>query len=122
MKKFSFSDIKIDDPESFSSVLKKGEMFESFNFLVYALLDENLQSLKFGMIAGKKIGSAVKRNRIKRLVREFFRLNKYRIKEGIFVIKPKKNCNIKDYNDVKKEFEFLFNKNNLFKNNKIIMD
>lgn len=31
---------------------------------------------RFGVVAGRKVGGAVKRNRIKRLLREFFRLNK----------------------------------------------
>lgn len=31
---------------------------------------------RFGTVVGRKVGGAVRRNRIKRLLREFFRLNK----------------------------------------------
>ena len=32
---------------------------------------------RFGAVVGRKVGGAVRRNRIKRLLREFFRLNKH---------------------------------------------
>jgi ribonuclease P protein component len=37
---------------------------------------------RLGLVVSKKVGIAVKRNRIKRVIREVFRLNKHRIKSG----------------------------------------
>lgn len=45
-------------------------------------LDSNEGLRKFGVVAGKKTGNAVERNRIKRIGREFFRLNKGIFPEG----------------------------------------
>ena len=43
------------------------------------------------MAVGKKLGSAVRRNRIKRVVRECFRLHRYDIPDGLdIVVVPKR--------------------------------
>ena len=48
---------------------------KTLHFLLFQRKNEN--SIKrFGMVVGRKAGGAVRRNRIKRLLREFFRLNK----------------------------------------------
>jgi len=43
-------------------------------------------SSRLGITVGKKFGNAVKRNRIKRLIREFFRLDKQRIPVGYDIL------------------------------------
>ena len=39
----------------------------------------SLPQRRLGITVGKHVGTAVKRNRVKRLIREFFRLNKARL-------------------------------------------
>lgn len=58
---------------------------------------------RIGIIVSKKIGNAVKRNRIKRLIRTFFRLNKHRLENVDYVFIPKKNINTFNYNDIERE-------------------
>ncbi len=61
---------------------------------------------RLGTAVGKKVGNAVKRNRIKRLLREFFRLNKNRFPESQdTVIIAKKGIKTLTYRDVYAELE-----------------
>lgn len=67
--------------KEYSRIYQNGIRLYSENFLV--LLHPNDKEIsRLGITAGKKIGNAVKRNRAKRLLREFFRLNKDRLPQG----------------------------------------
>jgi len=61
--------------QQFLNVFKTGLRKESRNFI--CILRENgLHWRRLGLTVGKRTGNAVARNRIKRLLREFFRRNK----------------------------------------------
>jgi ribonuclease P protein component len=52
------------------------------HFLLFKSKNEVLER-RFGVVVSRKIRGAVKRNRIKRLLREFFRLNKQLFRERV---------------------------------------
>lgn len=56
----------------FQRVFKTGHSILS-RYLVVYFLPNSFESLRFGFCAGKKIGTAVVRNRVKRLLREAVR-------------------------------------------------
>ncbi|MFA6807587.1 MAG: ribonuclease P protein component [Eubacteriales bacterium] len=66
----------------FKKVFSSGKSFASKYVIVYISRGKT----KFGFIASKKIGNAVKRNRAKRLMREALRLNYGKIKDGYQII------------------------------------
>jgi ribonuclease P protein component len=122
LKSLKFSYLRLKNSKSFSFVIKKGRRFVSPNFFVYLLdlsyLNNYNGDMKFklAITVSRRCGSAVKRNRIKRLIREFFRLNQRRINNNLwFVIRIKDNCNVIKYRDISDEFEKLFVKANIFR-------
>ena len=69
----------------FNRVYSKGRSLSNREIVIYVLEDENLRG-KVGFAAGKKLGCAVIRNRVKRLLREAYRLNQYHIKPNCAII------------------------------------
>lgn len=60
--------------EDFQSVFKSGKSVANRQFVVYTLAKSDQSPTRFGLSISKKIGNAVTRNRIKRLVKEVIRL------------------------------------------------
>jgi ribonuclease P protein component len=76
MALFTFSkEERIRRRADYQRTLKEGSKFDSPYFRV-CICDNRLPHRRLGVTVGKRIGSAVQRNRVKRLIREFFRLNK----------------------------------------------
>ena len=69
----------------FKIVHAKGKSFANREMVIYFLRDEKIAG-KVGFAAGKKLGNAVIRNRVKRLLRESYRLNKNKISSDFALI------------------------------------
>ena len=68
-------DERIRSKRDYLTVYQQGVRSHSRHFTVIAHRNPTGKK-RLGITVGKKVGNAVKRNRIKRLLREFFRLNK----------------------------------------------
>jgi ribonuclease P protein component len=65
--------------EQFDLLYREGRRFNNSNFLVLARIN-SLPHARLGLsISAKAVGNAVNRNRVKRAIREYFRLNLHRL-------------------------------------------
>ena len=81
LKKFSFKKKdKILKRREFLQMQKCGKKIQDRNFIII-YSDGRFEKKRIGITVSKKLGNAVKRNKIKRLIREHFRMNRDKIAE-----------------------------------------
>ena len=100
---------RLKNPEQFQTVYKSkqwgGSKHFTFNVLAQDGLADNLAHGVIGPTVSKKVSKrAVDRNRIKRQIREYYRLRQYEINNAHLVITAKPSC--KNAND-KERYESL---------------
>ena len=99
----------------FKKVYSGGKNFWNRNLILY-IRKNKLEESRFGVTITKKIGNAVVRNKIKRRIREIYRLNMYRIKDGydlIFI--PKKNVVDISYKELESALIHILKLSNMLK-------
>ncbi len=98
---------RITQPQDFRMVMKFGKRASSRSFIFFIRKSEN-SFHRLGIVVKKEIGPATFRNRMKRYVREFFRLNKGQIKGSYDIILiVKKGCSLRGYQEAEKELRKL---------------
>jgi ribonuclease P protein component len=98
---------RIRKSSEFAQVFKKGRRLKFAGFRVCAMKN-NLDYSRIGLSAGKRLGGAVRRNRIKRRIRELFRQNKGKFSTGFdMVFMPDSKCASMDWEELRKGFEQL---------------
>ena len=99
-------DVRLKKEKDFNLVFKKGKrIYASSLTLVYFPSSQ----LKVGYAVSKKHGNSVKRNRIKRLLRESFRSFTINRNNFFFVFLPKV-CEEYSLDNFKKDMEFILKK------------
>lgn len=74
----------------------------------------------FGVCVSKKNGNSVSRNKIKRWVREVYKINEESLKKGlniVFLVKKDVTFKNANYNELKLEIEKLLLEEKLYENN-----
>ena len=98
---------RIRSPQDFRKVMRTGRKLSSRNFVLFIKKNNNLFN-RLGIVVKKEIGPATFRNRMKRYIREFFRLQKHRIKGSFdIILMVRKGCSINRYREVEEELRRL---------------
>ena len=113
-KKFSFRrHERLQFRKDFQLALRHGSRRQTQNFTII-LWPNAMQFSRLGITVSKKVGNAVKRNRVKRCLREFFRLHKHKLPPSHdLVIVAKREAATLDYHDVREELAAVLIENNL---------
>jgi len=97
--------------KDFKAVFKKGKSY-AYRFIRIKVLKNDLEFSRFGIIIGLKVSKkAVERNKARRRLSEFIRLERDRIKKGFdVVILTDSEIVKKDYQEIKQAMFILFEK------------
>lgn len=103
----------LKNKKDFDITFKKGKNFANKNLIFY-YRKNNLKTNRYGIIITKKIGKAVKRNYLRRIIKE--NLMKIELYEGydILIIVRKKPYLI-DYNEMRGSLLHIFKNNRLLR-------
>ncbi|MDQ0163727.1 ribonuclease P protein component [Bacillus alveayuensis] len=114
---------RIKKNEDFQKVFKNGKSMANRQFVIYILDRPEEKEFRLGLSVSKKVGKAVVRNKIKRLIRQVFLEEKENIAKGKdYVIIARKPAADMNYHEVRKSLFHLFYKTNIYlksKKNKV---
>lgn len=98
--------------KDFVNVNRLGKKDHTAHFTILCL-GNRLGITRLGITVSKRTGNAVKRNRIKRLIREFYRVHKAHLPQGYdIVIIAKKGADHLDFWKIKQELGEFFSVKN----------
>ena len=102
---------RLKSTRDFKKVFKEGRKVTSSHFVLYSLSNK-LGDSRLGIsISSRNIPLSTRRNRIKRIVREFWRLRKPDYKDDKdFVLVVKRGTDELPNEDIVKEIDYIFNK------------
>lgn len=104
----------------FRNVLTKGKYYSGKN--IEAFIKDNNKNCNFlGLAISVKTAKAVRRNKIKRLIRENYKILEPKIKNGksiVFLWKKKADVKNATFDNIKSDMNSIFEKSNM-KNNEI---
>ena len=100
----------------FNHVLRKGKFYVKKQIIVY-IKNNKIDKNRIGIAINTKLCNAVKRNHLKRLIRESYYKNKDLLKKGydiVFLWNKNTNIEIADYHQIKEEMENIFKQADLY--------
>ncbi|MBS2971106.1 ribonuclease P protein component [Metabacillus sp. KIGAM252] len=102
---------RIKKNEDFQQVFRKGKSIANRQFVIYTLHREEEKEFRLGLSVSKKIGNAVTRNRVKRLVKQIFLEEKDFLSTGKdYIVIARKPAAELNYEEVRNSLFHLFKK------------
>ena len=105
---------RLSKREDFSKVYRSGKSAANQQFVVYSMPNPDIAHFRAGVSASKKLGGAVVRNRLRRMVKEIVRNHAANIRPHYdFIIIVRKPALTMDYRGMEKSLLHLLRKGSL---------
>lgn len=105
---------RIKKSSEIEKIVKKRIAWGNKNFTIYKnSVNNETNYFRFCVSVSKKYGNAIKRNKIKRRVREIIRLNSNRLIPVDFLIVCKPTSSILNYKEIENDILYLLKKNQI---------
>ena len=113
------SNERIKKSSNFKYVYSRGKSVSDRNLVLY-IARNGMNINKVGLSVSKKVGNSVTRNRIRRLIKEAYRLNKKGFKKGYdLVFIARANAAFAGYFDIERSIKGLMGRSGLNKEGEI---
>jgi ribonuclease P protein component len=76
---------RLTKKKEFEKVFQEGKVIKDGRIVLY-VMPNSLGVSRLGLVVSRKVGNAVRRNRVKRLIREVYRLNKHLLKSSVDIV------------------------------------
>ncbi|MBP2623807.1 ribonuclease P protein component [Streptococcus oricebi] len=94
---------RVKSEKDFNAIFKRGQNFANKKFVIYKLEKGEQRHFRVGLSVSKKLGNAVVRNRIKRLIRHVLLAHKASLEQELdFVVIARKGVESLDYQGLEK--------------------
>lgn len=98
----------------FIRVYKRGKFFVG-KYIVLYVLPNKYKENRLGIAISKKYGKSVKRNRLRRIIKENYRMYEDYLKDGYDIVITARNfTSAPEFSIIKKEMKFLMKKLKVF--------
>lgn len=113
---FLWKKYRLAKREDFHKVYRYGKSVANHQFVLYYLPKTGQGEFRLGLSISKKVGNAVVRNRLRRVIKEIVRLNIDRITGGYdYIIIVRKPCAEMNYKELEKSLFHVFRKASFLK-------
>ncbi|SDO52383.1 ribonuclease P protein component [Paenibacillus sp. yr247] len=107
--------------EDFNKVYRYGKSMANHQFVLYYMPQPKLEHFRLGVSVSKKVGNAVVRNRIRRMIKEIIRLKKDNMTlQYDYILLARKPAAEMEYAEMEKSIWHVIRKASLLKRKDII--
>jgi len=108
--------LRLRNREDFSRIYRHGRSFANSQFVVYWRTYPQTEQFRLGISASSKLGGAVVRNRLRRMLKEIVRHNARKLNDGIdLILIVRKPALSLPYNEMEKSVLHVLRKAGLLK-------